>query len=421
MKISPFQIIVLALFAVFTIGGLIVLATSKSKTTGSGIPVVIWGTISSQTFTDTTADLIQGNSGLQFNYVQKRAETFDRDLIEAIASGVGPDVILFPENLITRLRDKIAPLSYNSFPLRTFKDTFIDEGELFLDSAGALALPFTVDPMVMYWNRDLLSNANIVLPPATWDEFITLVPKLTVSDKNQNILRSAVALGEYRNITNAKEIISALFLQSGNPIMTMGQYGLKSVLAPATIQTIGAMNFYTDFANPVKPDYSWNRVLRSSKNAFIAGNLAFYFGFVSELADIRQKNPNLNFDVSYFPQPKGGANLVTFGRMLGLAVLKSAKNSDSYTNVLALIGQAPLARLAASTGLPPVRRDMLKANPSDPYQIIFYNSAIRARSWLDPNPQESSRIFQDMIESITGGALEVGSAVELAGRNLNSI
>lgn len=40
-----------------------------------------------------------------------------------------------------------------------------------------IAFPLTIDPLVMYWNRDILSNAGIVKPPAYWDEIYSIVKK----------------------------------------------------------------------------------------------------------------------------------------------------------------------------------------------------------------------------------------------------
>ncbi|KKU67312.1 MAG: Extracellular solute-binding protein family 1 [Parcubacteria group bacterium GW2011_GWA2_47_16] len=423
MKISAFQAVVLAIFGVSLVAGLVVLATVKNKNKGSGVPVVIWGTISDADFNNAVKDLTQGNNGLKMTYVEKRPEGFDQEFLETLAKGMGPDVILLSQDLILRHGDKMAPISYATMPLRTFKDTFVEEGELFLRAEGAIAIPFAVDPLIMYWNRDLLTNQGISRPPVTWDEFLTLVPRLTQKDKSQNIVRSGVSLGEFRNILNAKEIIAALFLQTGNSIVSPSSdgFGFASAIVPATLSSVGAINFYTDFANPVKPNYSWNRALPNSRDLFAAGKLAFYFGFASESSKIRDKNPNLNFDLTFFPQPKGSAVAVTFGKMWGLAVLKNSPNAvDALSHILAITSAGPLALWSEATGLPPVRRDLLSASPADPYQSIFYDSAIRSRGWLDPNPAESSIIFQNMIESVTSGELESGKAIEAAGRELNS-
>lgn len=422
MKISPFQAIVLAIFGIAIIAGVVVLATTKGSNKGDSIPVVIWGTMPSASFNSATAGFKDSKINVKITYVEKRPESFDRDLIEALASGVGPDAMLLPQDLITRYRDKIISIPFSSMPLATFRSTFIEEGELFLGGEGILALPFSVDPMVMYWNRDLLSNAGVTLPPKTWDEFITLVPKLTLKDKSQNILKSGLALGEFRNITNAKEIISALLMQTGNSITSYTSDGLLVTLSPATLGSTGAINFYTDFANPVKPDYSWNRSLPNSVDMFSAGDLAFYFGFTSEIGRIRDKNPNLNFDVTFFPQPKSAPVAITFGRMQGLSVLKNSRNiSGAFEAIVAITGGGPMSDFTKATGLPPVLRNMLVSDPSNPYQAVFYNSAIRARGWLDPNPTLSKSVFQNMIESINSGEFDVGQAINNAGGDLQNL
>ncbi|MCR4311212.1 MAG: hypothetical protein NUV54_01425, partial [Candidatus Taylorbacteria bacterium] len=186
--------------------------------------------------------------------------------------------------------------------------------------------------------------------------------------------------------------------------------------------SVGAINFYTDFANPVKPDYSWNRALPTSLNMFLAGDLAFYFGFASESGMIRVKNPNLNFDLTYFPQPKGDATFATYGRMWGLGVLRSSRNqTDAVSDAIELTSANVLSTWSQVTSLPPVRRDLLSVDPTDPYQSIFYDSAVRSRGWLDPNPFKSSPVFERMIESITSGASSASEALEGASRDLNAL
>ena len=97
-------------------------------------------------------------------------------------------------------------------------NTFIQQAELYLKTDGSLAVPFIVDPLVMYWNRDSFTNAGIATPPKFWDEFTGLNTKLTQKDVNSNIRKSAIAMGEFTNISHAREILGTLFLQSGNPV-----------------------------------------------------------------------------------------------------------------------------------------------------------------------------------------------------------
>ena len=125
MKITPFQAIVLVIFGAALVAGIIILATTQSGGKKNNLPVVIWGTISDDHFRNAVEDITEGNSGYKITYIEKRSENFDQELVEALASGVGPDAILFPHDLIMRHRDKILFLPYSSLPARTFMGTFI--------------------------------------------------------------------------------------------------------------------------------------------------------------------------------------------------------------------------------------------------------------------------------------------------------
>ena len=71
---------------------------------------------------------------------------------------------------IVRNQDKIIEIPYDTISGRDFKNTFIEEGEMYLTENGVLGLPFTIDPMVMYWNRDIFQSVGIANPPEFWDE-----------------------------------------------------------------------------------------------------------------------------------------------------------------------------------------------------------------------------------------------------------
>jgi len=276
----------------------------------------------------------------------------------------------------------------------------------------------------MYWNRDLFTNAGIALPPVYWDEFNTIANKIDIKDVNSNIRRSAIAMGEFANISNAREILGALMLQNGNPITAYADGVLISTLGEGqysgTALTTGAVEFFTQFSDPKYPQYSWNRSLPNSKSWFLSGSLATYFGFASEVFDLKEKNPNIDFDIAPLPQIRNGRNLVTYGSMYGLSIVKSSKNQNAvYTIMRMLTDPASLSLLNEISYLPPVRRDMLASGTKDPYQSIFFESALISKSWLDMNPARTRDIFQKMIESITSGRSSMYSAIQIADDELD--
>lgn len=418
---STFKIVVTGIFVAAFVIGIAVFALSKgSNSSGVSANLVVWGTISNQAFdTAYKNSSLKSNKQITITYVQKDSSTFDTDFVEALAEGTGPDIVIIRDDYIYKNRNKLFVIPYANYSQRTFMDTFIETGEVFLAPDGIVALPFTVDPMVMYWNRDIFSNASVSEPPKYWDEIYSLITKTTERDNNANVLKSTIALGEWDNITNAKDIVTMLLLQAGTPITSRTSTGVTSVLNERFNYPItpsqSAINFYTQFSNPTSPAYTWNRALPQSLNMFLSGNLATYIGFASEVFNIQQKNSNLNFDVTYVPQIRDATKNIVFGQMYALAIVKQSKQiAGAFLAVTGLTENVALKELETVTNLPPVRRDLLAVKPTDAFRAVFYNSALLAHTWIDPDSVGSEKVFRDMIETITSGRDRLSGALDQA-------
>lgn len=414
----------IALIAILVFSG--ILPGYKGSDSNIRISVTVWGTFGSSNVDKFITELKSENKTLDIKYVEKKQESYEIDLINAIASGNGPDIFLFPQNWIIKHKNKAWQIPFKSFSEINFKNIFIDQGELFLDrkNQNIVALPFIIDPLVMYYNKDLMKSAGIVQIPQTWDKFIVAAEKLTIKDESRNLQQSGVALGEYANVNNAKEILSALFLQTGNPIVnsslkvTLGE----GVSNEAVNSSESALRFYTEFANYEKTSYSWNKFLENSKTAFLKGKLVIYFGMASEFQELREKNPHLNFDVAAFPQALGGATKTVYGKMWGLAISNFALNKEkSFIAINRLISKESVKILSESFFLPPVRRDVLVEGTEDPTLNIFYRSALLSSGWFDPDSERTSLIFKNMIELVNKKERNLGQAINDAKRGLESL
>lgn len=424
---SNFQVILLSVFGVFIIVAVVIFALTGTNSSTQEQTIVIWGSLSAQTFNSFTEKYYSsGNAPLKVVYTEIPASNFENTVIEAIASGRGPDVALLSQDMIVKMQDKIFHIPFQSFPERDFKNTFVEEGEMYIWSDGILGLPFTLDPLVMYWNRDIFSSASLADYPKYWTEFPELAKKLTKLDGKLNIIRSATAMGEYANVSYAKEIVSALIMQAGNEIVKRDSSGPRAVLGerlenqddPAQL----ALSFYTQFSNPVKTTYSWNRSLANSRDRFISGDLAVYFGFASDLQSIRAKNPNLNFDVAMIPQTGNSVKKTTFGKMQALTILKSSPNvSSAFSAITKLISPASLEVLNSITNLPSPRRDMLGEQGVSAFMKVFDDSALISKAWLDPDRVATNGIFEKMITDTTNGRLRVNESVNRAGLELANL
>ncbi len=419
-----FQLIILIIFIAAAILGILVFAgviPIGGGGSGGGGTVVIWGTTPSQLLVKPLEDFNIANPTFVVKYVEKSSDTFNQDLLEALASGNGPDMMILPDNLAYGYANKVVNIPYTSYPIATFKSAFAQAGEVFLSSKGVLAFPLSIDPLVLYYNRGMFDANGVVYPPATWNDLLDIAPKLTKKDDANKIIKSAVALGHFSNVDHAKDILVAMFTQAGNPIViekdgvfqsalgsSIGNYNLSSIL-----------KYYTDFADPGNAVYSWNKSFSNSGDAFSKEDVAMYFGYASELQTLVNKNPNENFFVSGIPQIKGASFKSTFAHVNGIAVLSSSKNITTAFTAANLLATSDFASsFATATMMVPARRDLLATVPQDAYSPTFYSAALYAKSWLDPSPKSTEDIFSGMVNGVISNNYPPEASVSDAGSKL---
>ena len=430
-NLSTFQLISLGVFALLLLLGIGIFATMNGQNSGGTVgKVVIWGTVDANVMEQLLGQLRgQDRSSFdQVSYVQKDPSTYTTDLVNAMASGQAPDIFITSQDWITYFSDKVSVIPYSSVSQSTFTSGYVDEGRLFLTPQGALALPFTLDPLVLYWNRDLLSSAGVANPPAHWSDLLDIAPRITQLDANNTVRRSAIALGQWSNVRYAKDILAALFLQAGDPIVERSDAGVPTPVFGQTPQgatenpASSALQFYTEFTNPSKTIYSWNRALPDSQDAFVAGDVALYIGFASDYPTIVARNPNLHFSVALLPQIAGGGTQATFGQMSALAIPRTAPNpTGALAIVQKLTSQSAATALANIVPLPPARRDVTLDTSKNAEASIFAQSALIARGWLDPAPTQTDQAFADMIQSVTSSKADPAAAVFSTEQTFESI
>jgi maltose-binding protein MalE len=421
---SKFQIILLSAFVVFIVIGVAAFATFKGSSSSSqALSMTVWGTFPADIMEKYVANInMTLAQPITVQYKQESTAQFSQDFVKALAVGAGPDAILISSDMLLSQENKLTPIPYATFPLGTFRNTYIQEANIYAASGGILAIPFTVDPLVMDWNRDMFNAVGLATYPRYWDEFDGLVQKLTVKDGNGNVRKSAVALGDFTTVVNAREILGSLFMQLGNSVTAIGKDGtLSSTMSlNASNSIIPALQFFTKFVDPTNADYSWNRGMSDSKTAFLSGTLATYFGFASELADIQAKNPNLNFDVAPLPQLRTGGVKATYGRLYGFSLVRASSNVNAAYQVISILTQpANLSSLSQTMYLPPVTTDLIAQGSTDQYISIFNKAALVAKTWLDADPVQSGAIFGNLVDSITSGRENINQAIQDAGNQYN--
>lgn len=420
-----FQVGILIFFGLFVFLGVLIFSGAiklpergADQTVATGT-IKIWGTIPKKQFNSAINYLNGKNPNVILSYVEKDPLTYRTDLLNAFAFGGLPDIFLLSQDLIAAYEDKVITIPFTNFPERTYNDTYVRAAELFKTPEGFLGFPVFSDPLVMYYNQDLLEAAGYVAPPKYWKDLFDYVPKLTVKNDALQVIRSGVALGEFKNVTNAKEIFLAMNLQLGNQVVVrdIEKDSFVSVFdQPSDVSgkpAVQSLEFYNTFSNPVETVYSWNKSKAASEDAFVAGDLAIYFGLASELSDIRAKNPNLNFDVAAIPQVEELPTRTTYADVYALAIPKTSANAQAALSLSAeLANGADTLAIVGSSGFAPLRRDLITVPQSGTTNAVFYQAALNARSWFDPNDNETNKLFESMVEDVISGLVNAEDSIE---------
>lgn len=373
-------------------------------------------------------------------------EEYQEALVSAWAKGEGPDLFSIPNYWLGKYVQYSAPLpsklslvkiSTSSRLGRTeikvtqeqvaalteqqIHDNWIDavaddvvfEGKIY-------GLPLATDTLVMYYNKDLLAQAGIAVPPTTWTEFIDDVPKISVINQTDEILRSGTALGTHENVQRYFDLLSLLMMQNGASMAdgNSARFNIESETRPGYYPGLAATQFYTDFANPKKNVYSWTTAQPDSLEAFTNGQVAFFFGYWYHLDQIKQRSPSLNFGIGAVPQIAVGqqVNMATYWVE---AVAKSSPNQDLAWGFIQAMSKAPQQYLTA-TGRPAALRSVVATQQADPLLSVFANQALTAKTWYHgADPDKAEEIFAELIDAIRTGEADPLDTVDIASKQIS--
>ena len=432
MKMSPFQLVIIGLFGLAALGAVGVLSgviklpqSANENLSGS---VTMWGTIDAKAFQFTENFLQSQNKNISFKYVQKPQANFESVLSEAIASGRGPDLILISQEQILRNKSKLVIQKLDADTTLAYKNAYINGAELFLTEEGLTALPFGVNPLVMYYNDRLLTSAGFSKPPQYWDEMETYVDALTVKNDDKDIRQSAIALGTFENLEYPLDIVSALILQTGNKIVEGKTTYDNTDNARTTYQSYLATNtsnqvveFFNAFSNPQKKLYSWNKSLPDDLNAFTSELTTFWFGYPTDEARIEAKNQNLNYKVTSIPQIRNSKNRLTYGKIYGIGILKSSPNKSAASFIAQELTRNEAQKVTLEDGgLQYPYRTTPTGTTKNDVSALFARQAIQVVGYYMPSFDFTYALFNSTLSQIASGALDTDRGVQRIEAELNN-
>ncbi len=448
------KILILSLFGFFLLVGGLVVYNILNKPIAPPKPVTlnIWGVWDDSSDWQEIINSYQAlHPYITINYSKIRYEEYEQMLLEGWATDTGPDIFAIPnswiasystkflspmpastsvsyyttEKVLFKTETKIDPRTEPSLNAAAINRDYIDSvyNDIIL-SGSIYGLPMGINTLALYFNRDLLNQANIVQPPQTWSEFTNMVQNITLLDDDDEIIRAAAALGGYDNMPNVSDIVTLLMMQNGANMAVNKKQALfnqASASDPTYFPAREALRFYTDFSNPNKSVYTWNNELPDALNEFASGKLAFLFAYPFQEAEIRSKAQGINYEVSSVPQINPN-NRVNYANYWVYTVAKNSTVTNYDWNFLQYAANATnVVSYINNTQQTSALRVVINEQIKDPDRGVLAQQALTAKSWYRGlNPKNAETYFSEMIENIVNQTLTIEKALEVAANKIGS-
>ena len=388
-----------------------------------------WGVFDDRNAFDKVITDFQGqNPGIKVLYRQFSYEEYEKSLIDALATGTGPDIVMVHNTWLPKHGDKLKVLSDKipgqKQPLLTIQDyktNFVDVAfSDFVFNNQIYGLPLYVDTLALFYNKDIFNSAGITRPPQDWEEFNSDIETITRLDNSGQITQSAAAIGTARNINRSTDILSALMIQTG---VRMTDTDNRSVSFAGRVNNspVGelALKYYTDFANPSVRTYTWNDVQHYSVDAFTGGKTAMMLNYSHEVEVLKNKSSRLNFGVAPMPQVSS-TDVKNYANYWGVGVTANSKfPNESWRFIAYLASKEGAQSYLSATLRPSARRDLIELQRNDLDLGVFAVQALSARSWYQIDNMAIETIFADMIDDVNFGRASVKESLENAESRVN--
>lgn len=395
----------------------------------------------------------QKNPNVKINFVQKDYSEYEDDVLDALAEGVGPDILLIRNDWLDRYYKKLAPMpnglistgdKQKRSDLDVFKASMVPvvSEDAIMDNK-IYALPLYVDTLALYYNagifkelynqyskaNDLKKAAFFAQPPGTWEDVIEITKILTQKD-GDNIKRAGIALGTSQNISQPTDILYALMLQNHTKMVADDKksaafnLSIKKETGEPVYPGTQALDFYTSFSNSAKETYTWNASMPKDADAFAQGKLVMMLDYSFLQKTLLQIAPNLNYGIAPFPQIKDATTSVDYASYWMETVTKNSKNPEVAWDFIKSISNSLDTYLSASHRPSPAKSDLV---PEVNQRVAnkgktFAFQAMTAQDWFKGRyPLKVDKIFSDLIDSAVVYKQPLQNAIDTAANKVTNL
>ena len=429
-------------------------ARGGNKTVVSPV-VKVWAPFDEKkVYDELTKPFLEVNPGVSvdFKYIEASdAKDYEAKVVDAIASGTGPDVWLIRTDWLPKHAPKLTTLPAG-LPwdlerdeeeaeglVRIFSKAIIDQNSF----QGAIyGFPLAVDSLALYVNDNAIERIQKELNdadnpaadvldeyPKTWSDLEAWVRAITRKNKTA-ITQPAIALGTLSNTYAATDVYNAMLAQfGGNIYNTPTEVALHLALGDGSIPASQALALYTSFSTASHPNYTWNETMGDPVKKFVSGELPMLIGYSTLESQMLRLDSEIS-QVTIVPLPQRSKIVLPTDERTDFAaywthvVPKTSQNQQlAWDYVYSLIGGDNQRLYAEKT----LKSPYFDVNQGEPAAIdetgmgessVFPRQVLNAQAILKPEWQFVDQTIQSMIRSAQAGLLSVQAAVDTAAQQL---
>jgi maltose-binding protein MalE len=423
------------------------------KQTPEAKEMVVWGFVDEDVFKPIIRDFNSSISPIKINYIKKNFDSnYENDALNSIMSGQGPDVWAIPNDWVFRHQQKLYPMPENL--IKEGKIDFTNYARVLLSdnliNKQMYGLTPGLDTLQIFYNPSLIEKgrqrAQIGLEnndkemedtirifnnlPITWDELNKIVPWIT-EKKGSEITTAAIALGTSNNVSESADILSLLMLQNQTK-MTSDDISQASFNLPAKDSSgqdiypgANSLSFYTSYANPANPNYSWNQSMPNDVQAFVNGKVAMIFGYSSLDKYLNQVYPNFYYQKTLVPQIGNPNQIVDYASYTTYVVpqISSVKNT-AWKFVNYLSNEAYPTYISATRTISPriIEQSGGEALKNRANSELSNEILDSLSTWNKGRyPVELDNLFKDAISRVNTGSQSPQASLDTAATKLTEL
>jgi len=373
-------IIAIVLFLLLAGTGTLLLLSKdngNNNNTVKNVELVYWGLWEPSSVMQPLIDEYEStHPGVNILYSQQTFSNYESRLFTRLqqassSTEPAPDIFRIHNTWVPKYYSYLSPLPENVITRDQYSQTFYPTAlnDFTAKDCKLYAIPLEIDGLVLFYNKQLLTDAGFSEPPKDWDSLIDLAHKLTKKDSSGKITQAGLAIGTSRNILHAPEILSFLLLQEGVELID----STRTNVTLNTTKVESVLNVYTGFATGKQA--VWSSDLRYDLEMFYSGKLGMMIAPSWRAFDVILSSPTIEFGMATLPQLVANQEKIYYSTYWAEAINKSSENTDVAWDFVNFLAQKENMMTKFSN------ESKIRAF-GEPYSLVELNSSMSGNSYL---------------------------------------